>query len=405
MASAGHDAGFAEFTERNERGTGTPDNGLRTGFSEQKEYYRALFELDPTAVYSCDKNGVITSFNRRAAELWGRAPAPDDTDERFCGSYKLFRPDGTYMPHDQCPMADVVAGRMTECRDQEVLIERPNGSQVTVIVNIRPLTNWQGEIVGAINCFYDITARKRSEEALRQSHATLERKVLQRTAALRSLSSSLMRIQDDERHRISRELHDSVGQHLAIMKCNIERLAGEEASEEEAQKFAELLSSIDKCIAETRTISYLLHPPLLDELGLLSAVRWYVEGFSQRSGIQVNLDIPPNLQRLPDGLELVLFRVLQESLTNVHRHSRSRSVDVRLEAGENDVSLSVRDYGRGLTATLLEQVNAGMGGGVGLTSMRERIGEIGGKFEIESDSKGTLIRATVPLLPGGSTPN
>lgn len=405
MASAAHNTGFADFAERGGGNNGTPDNGFSTGFSAREEYYRTMFELDPTAVYSCDKNGVISSFNRRAVELWGRAPAPGDTDERFCGSYKLFRPDGTFMPHDQCPMADVVAGRMPECRDQEVLIERPDGSRVTVIVNIRPLTNGHGEVVGAINCFFDITERKQSEEALRQSHATLERKVAQRTAALRQLSSNLMRIQDDERRRISRELHDSIGQYLTIVKCDLERLAGREATEKDAQTFAALLSSIDKCIAETRTISYLLHPPLLDELGLVSAVRWYVEGFSQRSGIQVKLDIPPDLKRLSDGLELVLFRVLQESLTNALRHSRSRSVDVRFEAGESDVSLSVRDYGRGLPSTLLEQLNAGMGGGVGLNSMRERIGEIGGRFEIESDGKGTWIRATVPLLHGGRSPN
>lgn len=401
MASATHNAGFAEFIESNNGNKGTQGDG----FNEREEYYRTMFELDPTAVYSCDKNGVINSFNRRAAELWGRTPAPGDTDERFCGSHKLFRPDGTYMPHDQCPMADVVAGRMPECRDQEVLIERPDGSRVTVIVNIRPLTNRNGEVVGAINCFFDITERKRSEEALRQSHATLERKVAQRTAALRQLSSSLMRVQDDERRRISRELHDSIGQHLTMMKCNIERLARTDAREKETQTFTDLLTSIDTCVAETRTISYLLHPPLLDELGLTSAVRWYVEGFSNRSGIQVNLGIPPHLKRLPDGLELVLFRVLQESLTNVHRHSQSRSVDVRFEAGENDVSLSVRDYGRGLSPALLEQMNAGMGGGVGLTSMRERITEVGGRFEIESDGKGTSIRATVPLLHGGSSPN
>lgn len=391
----------AEFTEHHDGNTGTPENG----FTERAEYYRALFELGPTAVYSCDKRGVINSFNRRAAELWGRTPAPGDTDERFCGSHKLFRTDGTFMPHDQCPMADVVAGRMTEVRDQEVLIERPDGSRVTVIVNIRPLTNRRGEAAGAINCFYDITERKRSEEALRQSHANLERKVLQRTAALRQLSSNLMRIQDDERRRISRELHDSIGQSLTIVKCNLERFARPDAAEQEAQTFEELLSSIDKCIAETRTISYLLHPPLLDELGLVSAVRWYVEGFSQRSGIHVNLDIPSNLQRLPDGMELVLFRVLQESLTNVHRHSHSRSVDVRFEAADGEASISVRDYGRGLPPALVEQLNAGTGGGVGLNSMRERIAEIGGRFAIESDANGTWIRATVPLLIPPSTPN
>ncbi|HWZ63519.1 MAG TPA: ATP-binding protein [Steroidobacteraceae bacterium] len=129
-----------------------------------EERYRTLFDLVPVAVYACDVGGVIQQFNRRAAELWGREPASGDTDERFCGSFKLFRPDGTFMPHAQCPMADVLSGKIAQVRDAEVLIERPDGSRVTVIVNIRPLLGTQGEVVGAINCFFDITDRKRDEQ-------------------------------------------------------------------------------------------------------------------------------------------------------------------------------------------------------------------------------------------------
>jgi signal transduction histidine kinase/ActR/RegA family two-component response regulator len=120
-------------------------------------------------VYSCDAAGVIQTFNRRAAELWGREPAPGDTDQRFCGSFKMFRPDGRFMPHEQCPMAEVVAGVIPEARDAEVLIERPDGTRMTVVVNIRPLKDQHGEITGAINCFYDITERKQAEEAMRES--------------------------------------------------------------------------------------------------------------------------------------------------------------------------------------------------------------------------------------------
>src|SRR6185295_3285789 len=126
--------------------------------------YRALFELGPVAVYSCDTGGVIQEFNRRAAELWGLEPELGDTDERFCGSFRLYRPDGSFMPHRQCPMALVVAGKLSSVRDGELLIERPDGSRVTVLVNISPLTDAHGEIVGAINCFYDITDRKKAEE-------------------------------------------------------------------------------------------------------------------------------------------------------------------------------------------------------------------------------------------------
>ena len=131
---------------------------------ESEERYRTLFDLVPVAVYSCDASGVIQKFNRRAAELWGREPASGDTDERFCGSFKLFRPDGSFMPHEQCPMAEVLSGKIPEARDAEVLIERPDGSRITVIVNIRPLKNQRGELTGAINCFFDITERNRKNK-------------------------------------------------------------------------------------------------------------------------------------------------------------------------------------------------------------------------------------------------
>jgi PAS domain S-box-containing protein len=137
---------------------------------ESEERYRTLFDLAPAAVYSCDASGVIQKFNRHAAALWGREPALEDVDERFCGSFKMFRTDdGSFMPHDQCPMAEVLAGRTSEVRDAEVIIGRPDGSRVTVVVNIRPLKNGRGEVTGAINCFYDITERKRAEDQVADS--------------------------------------------------------------------------------------------------------------------------------------------------------------------------------------------------------------------------------------------
>jgi PAS domain S-box-containing protein len=141
---------------------------------ESEERYRMLFTLGPVAVYSCDDSGVIRDFNPRAAELWGRTPKPGDTDERFCGSYKMYRPDGTFMPHDQCPMAEVLSGRITEARDGEVHIERPDGTWVIVIVNIRPLKNQGGKITGALNYFFDITARKQAEALMESQKQTFE---------------------------------------------------------------------------------------------------------------------------------------------------------------------------------------------------------------------------------------
>lgn len=362
----------------------------------ERERYQAIFEMGPVAIYSCDASGVIDKFNARAAELWGRTPKLGDTDERFCGSYKLFLPDGTYMPHAECPMALVVDGKLSEARNQEVIIEHPDGTRVTVIVNIRALTDEHGEHAGAINCFYDISDRKQLEEALRESHANLERMIEQRTAALRGLSATLIRAQDVERRRISRELHDGIGQQLVHLTWTLAKLK-QGATKEQAEVLAELDDTIEKCLTETRTVSYLLHPPMLDEVGLSSAVDWYVRGFAERSGTKVHLQMPSDMRRLPQGLELLLFRIVQESLTNIHRHAESSSAEIKLVVSLNEVLLEVRDHGKGLPDGMLEQYGSGVGAGVGLRSMRERVTEIGGRFEIESDPNGTVIRAIVPV--------
>ena len=162
------------------------------GARRDQQLYRALFELGPVAVYSCDSTGVIQEFNRRAVELWGSEPVIGGTDKRFCGSVKLFSPDGAYMPHEQCPMAEVATGTRPEAADAEVLIERPDGSRITVVVNIRPLTNPDGDVVGAINWFYDITSRKRSEDALRQSLEDLTRMQQVSTRLLQAGDVSLL---------------------------------------------------------------------------------------------------------------------------------------------------------------------------------------------------------------------
>ena len=154
---------------------------------ESESRYRALFDLVPVAVYSCDATGVILEFNRRAAELWGRKPASGDTDERFCGSFRMFRPDGSFMPHAECPMAEVLSGKVAALNDAEVAIERPDGSRIAVIVNIRPLVNPRGELTGAINCFVDITERKQAE----QHQAMLSRELQHRTKNLLAVINSI----------------------------------------------------------------------------------------------------------------------------------------------------------------------------------------------------------------------
>jgi signal transduction histidine kinase len=157
-----------ELTEQAEAARAQAE-AIAAELRESEDRYRTLFDLAPVAVYSCDRAGVIQRFNQHAAALWRRQPETGDTDERFCGSFKLFRSDGSFMPHAQCPMAEVVDGKLSEVVDAEVLIERPDGSRITVVVNIRPLKNRRGEVTGAINCFYDISERKRAETHLADS--------------------------------------------------------------------------------------------------------------------------------------------------------------------------------------------------------------------------------------------
>jgi len=215
---------------------------------------------------------------------------------------------------------------------------------------------------------------------------------------LRLLSSRLLAAQDAERRRIARELHDSLGQYLASIKMTLTMLGSTEVANK-AECLSVAQESIERAIVETRTLSHLLHPPLLDEAGFASAARLYVEGFGQRSGIQARLDLPSELDRLPELTELTLFRILQESLTNVHRHSGSSSVEIQLKATDGHATLSVKDFGRGMPAELVDGFDRRRTRfGVGLSGMRERINDLGGKLDIKSDEHGTTIVATVPLV-------
>ena len=231
------------------------------------------------------------------------------------------------------------------------------------------------------------------------SHAQLESLVSQRTIALQNLSQRLLKVQDEERRRVARDLHDSTGQTLAALKMGIavleERLKQNQCT---SDVLSEIAALADQAIQEIRTTSYLLHPPLLDEAGFNSAAQWYVDGFGKRSGIRVRLDLATKRERLPIAIETALFRVLQESLTNVHRHSGALEVSIRFQYQAETVLLEIRDCGRGIPMERLTRLReASSETGVGLAGMRERLTELNGKLEIESDRHGTSLRAIVPL--------
>lgn len=247
----------------------------------------------------------------------------------------------------------------------------------------------------------EILERRRVEEELRRSKADLESLVEQRTSALRQLSARLITLQDSERRRIARELHDCLGQYLVGLKLNVDMLR---QNPEQEKLWAESEELMQQCITEVRTLSYLLYPPTMDAAGLSSAARWYVEGFSQRSGIKVELEALDNLGRLPEVIELTLFRALQEALTNVHRHSGSSTAEIRIEQNSERVALEVKDKGCGMKPDVLDRFRkTGAGMGIGLTSMYQRVRDLGGDLEVDSDGSGSSVRITLPLTTDWAT--
>ena len=488
-----------------------------------EERFRRLVEVMPVAVYVCDTSGNIQNYNNRAVELWGREPQLGDPAQRYCGSLRLYSADGTLVPHHESKMAEVLRTGI-EARDLEVLIERPDGSCITVLVNIVPLRNGDGELIGAMNCFQDITDRKRAEERLQRSerllrlvldalpvavgvldlsgdvilsnpamqrlwsglirsgpdryaeskgwwHATGKRlapaewpsvrafvngetsvnevieieafdgirKIIQTSAVpirdagdritgalvvnedisarqtaerelsdsynqMRTLTGRLMRAQDDERRRIAQMLHETTAQDLAALKILLARLnrTADGLGDSERSALTESISLAEQSMTEIRTLSYLLHPPFLDEMGLLSAVRWYAAGFAERSGITVDLELPENFERLPLNTETALFRIVQESLINIHRHAGSETARIRLRRDAETLVLEIEDRGHGIPKASLEHITSGGGvAGVGVAVMSERLEQLGGHLEITSGDHGTTVRARLPHVSCG----
>jgi signal transduction histidine kinase len=256
-----------------------------------------------------------------------------------------------------------------------------------------------------------IARTKWAEEQLRKAHDELELKVHERTAdlktandSLRELSSRLQQMRDEERRQIARELHDSVGQLLAALGMNIAVLQRQSDRLDSAgvRAITENGAMVDQISREIRTISHLLHPPLLDVAGLASALRWYVDGFSERSKIKVDLDIPKEFGRLSDEMEIAIFRMVQECLTNIHRHSGGTSAAIRVHEQDRHLRVEIQDHGKGISLEKQAQLTSSSRTGVGFRGMRERLRQLGGNLEIRSDSTGTAVTATLPLRDSAS---
>ena len=343
--------------------------------------FRRLLEKLPAGAYMCDPDGLITYFNQRAVELWGRAPKLNDPEDRFCGSFKLFSVDGAPIRHDQCWMALALHNNV-EYNGHEIIIERPDGYRLTTLAHANPIRNDAGRLLGAVNVLVDISDRKRAEESLRQTNDELERRVAERTVQLQQLNQRFLRAEEEERKRLSRELHDSAGQMTTALLINLSFLQrnlppGSEALQADMDAVRELAYKI---YDEVRSVSHMLRPPELEMVSLNDALSQLCQELSkltQQPILYQGVAVPP----LSDAIAITFYRFVQEALNNAVKHAEAGTVRVLLEYHLNHLSVTVADDGGGFD---VPAANSTVGGGVGLISMRERLEMLGGEIEIHS---------------------
>jgi PAS domain S-box-containing protein len=264
-----------------------------------------------------------------------------------------------------------------------------------------PIRDFEGKIVKWYGTCSDIHDSKLLEQSIRDSAIELEKIVDDRTAALRRLSGRLITMQDDERRRIARELHDGLGQELAAAKMMMDGILRKNSVQSNKRAAMEACETIDRAIQQVRSLSHLLHPPLLDEVGLLSALQWYLDGLTKRSGIKTSLDVQPSdFPRLAPELETAIFRIIQEALTNVYRHSGAQKAWVTLTQGESHTVVMIRDDGKGIEDPIAELRPGSIGVGIG--GMSQRAKEFGGELRLTNTDPGTLVEVAVPFLTPAS---
>ena len=348
---------------------------------------RLVLDALPVGVAVMDRAGDIILSNPASQRIWGGSISSGR--ERYAESKAWWHATGKRLaPAD---WASVRASTNGDTSVNEVLdIEDFDGVRKVINNSAVPIRDTDERVTGAVVVNEDISARTTTERELSASYNQM-----------RALTGRLMRAQDDERRRIARMLHETTAQDLAGLKMHLARLnrtAGP-LSDTDRDALTESIALAEQSITEIRTLSYLLYPPFLDETGLLSALRWYAAGFAARSGIKVDLELLESLERLPLDTETALFRVVQESLINIHRHAGSETARIRLRRDAQTLVLEIEDRGQGIPHAALKHIVSGGGAaGVGIAGMRERIEQLGGRLEITSSDQGTVVRGQLPLL-------
>jgi PAS domain S-box-containing protein len=370
----------------------------------------SIVDSSDDAIISKTLEGVITSWNRGAERLF-----------EYTAKEAIGQPISMIIPLDRRDeetriLARIRQGERIEHFDSVRV--RKDGTKVEISLSISPVRDAAGKIIGASKIARDITGRKRIERELSESEQRFRtladaldtqvqfrtqelrrrnEEILQQSDQLRDLSGRLMLAQDEERRRISRDLHDSAGQHLAALGMGLARI--EDDAKRDPARLSKSIKDAQDLIQdltqEIRTTSYLLHPPMLDESGLSSALHWYIQGLAERSGLSIELNIPDNLERLAPEVELAIFRLVQECLTNIHRHSGSKTAVIRIAHEADKIYAEVQDHGKGISQERLAEVQS-KGAGVGIRGMRERVRQSHGELTVDSNALGTKITAIFP---------
>ena len=364
------------------------------GLRESEERFRLLVEaVQDYAIFMLDPQGKVSSWNKGAERLKGYQAA-DIIGKHF----SCFYPEED-LRRGKPQWELTVAAKDGRFEDEGWRL-RKDGSRFWANVIITAVRDESGKLLGFGKVTRDFTERMKTEQALQKEVA--ERKEAQlrlhdSERSLRDLSIHLLRSQDEERRRIGRDLHDSLGQYLAVLKMKLDLLAAR-TSDETARELQQCVGLTEDSIKEVRTISHLLYPPMLEETGLTAAIPWFLDGFSSRSGIKTTFAVDPDFSRLPREVELAMFRVLQESLTNVHRHSGSKTAHVRLLSKNGMATLEVADEGKGVPPGILNDAGQDWTRalGVGLRGMNERMRQLGGTLNLSSSEKGTTVSASIP---------
>ncbi len=345
----------------------------RTWAEESRLKLAAIVDSSDDAILSKTLDGTLLSWNRGAEQLYGYK-----ADEVIGKSIFDIIPQDRReeMKHI---LETLRGGHNVE--HLETVRRKKDGTLVDADITVSPLKDERGRIIGASAIARDITQRKKLEESLRQ------------------LSGRILNAQDEERRRIARELHDSTVQKLALLSINLSNIERGGDPEKVKKTAATSRELANQCAQELRSISYLLHPPMLEELGLASALKIYAEGFSQRSGVALDIEVEPDFDRLPHEMEIALFRVAQESLSNILRHSNSQTAKITLSRNSG-VELAIVDEGKGFAKGKKSEVTGEILMGVGILGMRERMKQLGGTLDITSGPTGTSVTAHLPYVQG-----